>query len=545
MTPLSANVAPAPKIFTPPATTPKVVVGAAPQPAQKTTLPVTSIVTPPAMTGAELYAKPGSYDAAMGNVATPPPTITPAPIVAPPVATPATIAWSDASGTYRTGTAADKAAMDQADAFKKLTPEQKQASLAAGNLTNGSGFVPGALTPGVGSGIGTAPTASDYSTDQGYKDAQAAAVAARAEGFKAEEFAKQLAEQTAALEIKYKRLEDDARIASENESGQRFSNLAGVGVNPLSSGAANVSGDITRNLGNALSNLAQQKNAELSTIRATLLNQRNDQAEKAYKGAQDTMTMIRQSAMDRNAAAQEAFDNGIKRVQALAAEAKSTYDFSQQQKDDAAKTITDQIANAPDTLKNMDPKTKADLERRAGWATGQIDTMLAKNVADAAKKVAADAAKVISDEKEAALKEGFVYIKAPSDLAKLPAGSQIQYGADGRMYAKPPVNKPLMNVSPGSSVYDPTTGTFKTAPKAKGTGGGGTGGGTYSQTAIYDKDNKQIGVSLYNSKTLERKATDLQGNPITIPEGARLGSTSFNPSDQNATRDLVLSALSE
>lgn len=465
--------------------------------------PTNNINTPSA--GSVMYAAPGSYDAAMG-------------ITKPP-----------ASSTVNT---------------TPTTPTTNVTPTAGGTAPTDLTTPGGSIATPPKSNLPTTSTAVDYTKDQGYLDAQQALKDAQAANYKQAEYDKQIADATAALDLKYARLQQDAQVAADNEKAGRFSDLAGVGVNPLSSGAANVSGDVAHNLSNTLSNLALQKSAELAQAKSAILGQQTAEQTKAVKTAQDTAAMIRQSALDRNAQAHLDFQDATAAAKNLADEAKSNYDFSKEQTDDAAAKITDIIKNSPEVYKNMSPTDKAATEKRAGWAAGQIDATIAKNEAAAKKAAETTAAKTLADEKEAYIKEGYLYVSGPSKLGSIPKGSDIQYGANGAIYFHPPKVLSPMQVAPGTNVFDPNTNkVIYTAPTKKTTGVKGASG-TFSQTPMYDSKGQQVGYTLYNSKTGERKFTDPLGQTIaTPPSGARVGGVSFNPGDTNALSDLITNAI--
>ena len=399
-------------------------------------------------------------------------------------------------------------------------------TVTATSAASGSG------TPGGTTTAPAVPGSVDYTIDTGYVTAEKDAANAASAQYRADEYAKREAEAISALNEKYSRMRNDAVVRSQNQSGERFSNLAGVGVNPLSSGAANVAGDVTRNLDNEMSNIAMQQAQEIATIKSALRSERNTEAEKALGLAKDTMERIRQTAMDKQSASQQSFKNTIDRAKFLSDEARSNYDFSQTQKADAAKEIEEMFAGSIEAAMNLPADQKALLEKRAGWKVGEYDARI-KTYNDKKAKSEAEAARKVQEAKDKEyMDNGYLPVAGPSDLAKLPAGVEIVRGDNGRMYYKPPEKEKLMNVGSGGTIFDPNTNkvVFK-APKATGGGSGSSSTGG-SQTPLWGPGGDQVGWTIYNSKTGERRFTDYAGNALSAPPpGSRVGGTSFSGGD--------------
>ena len=336
------------------------------------------------------------------------------------------------------------------------------------------------------------PVPVDYSTDPNYlASIQAQKDASNPQQFNAQFYAQQIAAATAQINQKYAALQQQAQTQAVNDKAARFSNLAGEGVNPLNSGANNVAGDVQNTLNLSLSNLAQQQSAEIAQATAQLQNQQSSAAAAALQTAKDTADQIRQSSLDKNAQSQTDYNNLVQKNTTLAAENQSNYTYSQTQKADAGKTINDTINNAPNVYKNMSAEGKAALEKRAGLAAGYIDATIAANDKTASDAVAKAAATALAAEKKDMTDKGYLYVKGPSGIKDIPAGSKVTYGANGAMYYLPPTVDKSVQVSSGASLVNPNTGhVIYNNPKAA------TGSGSGSTPTDYTSQLAQLKASI-------------------------------------------------
>ena len=309
--------------------------------------------------------------------------------------------------------------------------------------------------------------------------------------YRAEEFAKKEAEAVSAIQQQYDLKRNDARRDAENAKASRFSDLAGIGVNPLSSGSVSVANENKSTLDRFLSNIDIEQGAAMAQARAAIRGEKTAAQDKDLAAAKEARQGLIDQADKTYQLSRDQMNDLMSQQSKIIDLAKSGYDLSKEQKKDASdsiNTLVDQFGI--DYLEQMAPQDKRALEKAAGLKIGELDTRAAALRKETQKKTDAATAKdtleAQRDQQSKLITQGYLPL-SPSDLAGVDKNQIISIG--GQTYMKPPTK--LDGVAAEYDYYKQdqksrglpalSFNEYQTADanrKAKAAGGGGSGGTT-------------------------------------------------------------------
>lgn len=317
------------------------------------------------------------------------------------------------------------------------------------------------------------------------------------------EFEADLEAQRAAIESEYRqnlaRVEEQGR----NKKAARFSDLAGLMVNPLSSGAQSVANSSEAETEDARRYEAQQKDAKIAIARQEIMGKKSEQ-QRNYLAT----LIAERDRQDKNANAQyERSFNTWKENNAqalrLAQEARAGKEFTRDEKASNGDYIDKQFQLfGGSAFDNLTDQQKRDLEAAAGRPAGSLDSKSRQTIAEKEK---ADAFQFVPG--GANTNPGY-FDKTLGRFVALPeafrAGTPERAEVGGTLLER-----------------DPQTGLWKpvfTAPKSSSSGGGFTLGEGQMR---YDDDGNLIasapkGKGASASRPLTAEQTNLisQGNNL-------------------------------
>lgn len=258
--------------------------------------------------------------------------------------------------------------------------------------------------------------------------------------YRAEEFAKKEAEAIASIQQQYDQKRNDARRDAENAKASRFSDLAGIGVNPLSSGSVSVANENKSTLDRFLSNIDIEQGAAMAQARAAIRGEKTAAQDKDLAAAKEARQGLIDQADKTYQLSRDQMNDLMSQQSKIIDLAKSGYDLSKEQKKDAAdsiNTLVDQFGI--DYLEQMAPQDKRALEKAAGLKIGELDTRAAalrkENTRKTTEATAKDNLEASRDQQSKLITQGYLPL-SPSDLAGVDKSQIISI--NGQTYLKPP-----------------------------------------------------------------------------------------------------------
>lgn len=287
-------------------------------------------------------------------------------------------------GAMQTGTEMTPVTFQAVAYNNGLSPAQKNPSPS----TVSPAPTPGLTPSGSGSGTttptsqanasGTGTGATDVTIPQ-WKAADTSSIDSQIDSVLAtnktpQQIDEDLRNQIDAIQQRFATRAGDISRKYANVNAEQFSDLAGLGANPLSSGASNVANLTSRNEENELANDRMQMNAEISAARAAAAGAKTDAQQMLLANLrQKREDLVAQTDKDYQMRRQYMDDTVASMNRAVAA-AKEGKTSSNAERDDARANVKDWFSMfGSKAFDNVSAEDKRALEKAAGLPAGSID----------------------------------------------------------------------------------------------------------------------------------------------------------------------------
>lgn len=176
-----------------------------------------------------------------------------------------------------------------------------------------------------------------------------------------------------AIDEKYAQRKRDIEQRYANQKGSEFSNLAGVNVNPLSSGAASVGNRISMDLSSELQNEEAMKSAEKQQARAAAAGVQTSERNFLLEQLQKERTNIQNTAQQAYTNRRQNMQDTIASLNRAAQQAKENRITTNAERDDARANIKDMFTTfGSAAFEGVSETDLHALEKAAGYPSGTL-----------------------------------------------------------------------------------------------------------------------------------------------------------------------------